>query len=536
MYIATVPNRNSPPAILLRQGYREGGKVKTRTLANLSHLPKERIEALRLALRGEFDNHKGSFIVDRVFGVLFVLLQIALRLSVVQALGRGRLAGLVLFLVLARVAHGGSRLSAVRFAKDHAVEEILGLTKFDEDDLYEALAFAAEKQEAVEDRLYREYSKRSGAPPALVLYDVTSSYLEGEKNELAEYGYNRDGKRGKKQIVLGLLAGPDGEPLSVQVFRGNTSDPETVASQVETLKKRFGVTDVVFVGDRGMVKAKGKGILRAADFRYITALTEPQIRKLLKNGILQTSLFDVTVQEVECEGKRLVLRKNPDVAAKEGHRREDKLARLAKKVAERNGFVNNHEKALPETGVKQMSAWIAKHKLSKIANVILDGRSLKVGINEEAKAEEALLDGCYVLETDVVAEQMDKETVDKRYRDLAKVERNFRAMKTGLLDVRPLFVRKESRTRGAVFVAMLALKVGRDMQEKLAAHFGTTDDDQYAVTVSDALSALGRWCFHKFEIGGKTALRLPRPDERLDEILNALQVSQVTTRAAGRWQ
>jgi hypothetical protein len=213
MYIATVPNRDSPPAILLREGYRQDGKCKSRTLANLSHLPAARIEALRKAFRGDFDGFSGQqAVADRIFGVLFVLLQLAARLGIVRALGRGRMAQLMLLLVLARVGHRGSRLSAVRWAREHAVQEVLGLGAFDEDDLYEALDFALQNQERIEDQLYREYVKQKGAAPALVLYDVTSVYLEGEHNELGQYGYNRDKKRGKKQIVVGLLTGADGEP------------------------------------------------------------------------------------------------------------------------------------------------------------------------------------------------------------------------------------------------------------------------------------------------------------------------------------
>ena len=224
MYIDTVPNRNSPPAILLRESYRQNGKVKKRTLANVSKLPKEIIELIRQALAGPV-KVVGESVSGAIVGVLFVLNELAQQCGLQRALGRSRLASLTLFLVLARVAHQGSRLSAVRWARDHAVKAVLGLNGFDEDDLYQALEWAAAEQEAIEQRLYRDYVKRTGQTPALVLYDVTSSYFEGEQNELGEYGYNRDGKKGKKQIVIGLLTASDGEPLSVEVFRGNTADP-----------------------------------------------------------------------------------------------------------------------------------------------------------------------------------------------------------------------------------------------------------------------------------------------------------------------
>ena len=240
MYIDTVPNRSSPPAILLRESYRENGKVKKRTLANLTKLPADIIGLIRQALAGPIQV-VGESLCGAVFGVLFVLNELALQCGLQRALGHSRLASLTLFLVLARIAHQGSRLSAVRWAREHAVKAVLGLGAFDEEDLYEALNWAAAQQEVIEERLYRDYVKRSAESPALVLYDVTSSYFEGEHNELAEYGYDRDGKKGKKQIVIGLLTARDGEPLSVEVFKGNTGDPATLGAQVGKLAARFKV-------------------------------------------------------------------------------------------------------------------------------------------------------------------------------------------------------------------------------------------------------------------------------------------------------
>jgi transposase len=530
MYIATVPNRNSPPAILLREGYRQDGKCKSKTLANLSHLPPERIEALRKALRGDFDGFSGQGVCDRIFGVLFVLLQLAIRLGIVRAVGKGRMAQLLLFLVVARVGHRGSRLSAVRWAKEHAVPEVLGVQDFDENDLYQALDYALDNQERIENQLYREYVKKKGSAPALVLYDVTSAYLEGEHNELGEYGYNRDGKRGKKQIVVGLLAGADGEPLAVKVFRGNTTDVQTVSEQIDTVKKRFGISDLVFVGDRGMVKTAGKQALGHAGLKYITALTDPQVRKLIKGGVIQIELFDDTVCEVQWQSKRLILRRNARVADKENRRRQDKLAKLADKVQGRNAYVQTHARALPESGLNRLVSWVKRHKLSGFVQLILEGDQLRIEADQDAMADDALLDGCYVLETDVAQDKLDTDAVDGRYRDLAFVERDFRSMKTAFLEVRPLFVRTEEHTRGAVFVAMLGLKLLREMQSKLSAHFGTTDQDPYAVTVEDALVALGRLCFERLEIEGKSVLRLPGPDARQSEILQALQVSYPSDR------
>ena len=266
MYIATVPNRHSAPAILLRESFREGGQVRTRTLANLTAWAPERIEALRRALQGEFDGLSGDLTptCGPIFAVLFVLQQLADRLGLTRVLGQERLATLALFLVLVRVAAQGSRLSAVRWAANHAVAETLGLGRFDEDDLDAALDALAPRQEQIEDTRYRVSRRQTESSPTVVLYDVTSSYFEGACHELAAFGYNRDKTAGKPQIVSGLVTTGKGEPIAVQVFDGNTSDPLTVPTQVEKLRTRFGITEVVFGGDRGMVKSKGKTVRAAA--------------------------------------------------------------------------------------------------------------------------------------------------------------------------------------------------------------------------------------------------------------------------------
>jgi transposase len=527
MYIATVPNRTSPPAILIRESYRHKGKVKSRTLANITDWDPARIEALRRALRGDFD-HLGAAdpIAGPVFGLLYALKQVAEELGITAALGKSRLGKLALFLALVRLPHQGSRLSAVRWAEDHAVAEVLGLGRFDEDDLYAALDDLCARQDKIEQNLYQRYLRRRGAPPALFLYDVTSSYLEGEHNALGEFGYNRDGKRGKLQIVIGLLADSEGEPLAVRVFAGNTGDPVTVADQIKLVKEQFGVKELVFVGDRGMVKSKGKQALKDAGLRYITALTDPQIRRLLAEGILQLGLFHETVCEVEADGVRYVLRKNESEEARVKHRLEDKLAKLSGKIEGRNLQVAASARCRPEAGSRQLQAWIARHKLTGLVELQLRERVLTLVKNEAAIERAMELAGCYVVTSDVPKEQMSGQEVHDNYLALQKVERDFRAMKTGLLEVRPVFVRKESRTRGHVFACMLALKISREMERRLRAAFGTTDANPHAITLPDALASLGRLCLLHYPIDADTTVtRLPRPDLRQKEILAALGVA-----------
>jgi transposase len=526
MYIDTVPNRQSPPAILLRESYRENGKVKKRTLANLSKLPAEIIALIRQALAGSVEV-VGQSVCGAIFGVLFVLNALARQCGLHRALGTSRMASLTLFLVLARIAHQGSRLSAVRWVREHALKAVLGLDGFDEEDLYAALDWAAEQQPRIEQQLYRDYVKRTGQAPALVLYDVTSSYFEGEQNELAEYGYNRDGKKGKKQIVIGLLTAQDGEPLSVEVFKGNTTDPTTIGAQVDKLAARFKVCEVIFVGDRGMVKAKGKAQLGQAHFRYISALTNPQIRKLIKADVIQPDLFEEQVMEVSEGNKRWVLRCDPPTQRKERHRRAQKLRRLAELVAERNTFVAQSARAKPEAGLRQLQQWARQYKLSGFVTLSLNERTIELQLDEQAKQEAALLDGCYCIESDVPTEQLSTQEVHDRYKDLQEVERNFRRLKTTCLEVRPVFVRKEQRTRGHVFIAMLALKVLRLLEQRLHTTFGTTESNAEAENADSALAALSRLCLQHYSIAGQKIVTLPRPDDRQKKILDALGVKLV---------
>ena len=523
MYIARIPNRNSKPAILLRESYRAGGKVRTRTIANLTKWAPERIAAMERLLKGEFDDWSGELASGEIFGVLFALKQLADQVGLTRVLGTAPESKSNLFLILARIAHGGSRLSAVRWAQQHAVEDVLGLEEFDEDDLYAALDWLAGQQERIEKALYQAYVKRCGQPPVLVLYDVTSSYFEGECNELGQFGYNRDGKRGKQQIVIGLLTAADGEPLAVRVFEGNTADPSTVASQITLLKEQFGLTEVVMVGDRGMIKAKGKAALSAEGWRYITALTDAQVRTLLKQGVLQPDLFDDHLCEVEHDGKRLVVRRNEAVRIREERRRADKLKQLQEKITDRNVFVAKSKRADVEKGLAALQRWVKSHKLGKFVTLTLEERVIVCAIDADAKAEDALLDGCYILETDVPAALMDGKTVDARYRDLQHVERNFRTVKTTFLEIRPIFLRKAERTKAHVFVAMLALKITRQFEASLRQTFGTTDTDADAITADDALVALGRLTYlYSTDRNGDRHVYLPRPDEHQNKILKAL--------------
>ena len=505
--------------ILLRESYREAGRVKKRTLLNLTRYPREQVEAMEWALKNPEAVNRAmaggqmGLCEGKSVGAAWAVAQAAQRLGIVKALGKGRQGQLALWQVIARVLEQGSRLSAVRLHETHALAGVVGLERgFDEEDLYENLAWLSARQPAIEQRLFE--ARRKGAPPSLFLYDVTSSYLEGQHNALGAYGYNRDGKRGKKQIVVGLLCDEAGEPVSAEVFSGNTQDPKTLSSQVHKTAERFGCANVTFVGDRGMVKQAQKDELNEAGFSYITALTKPQIEKLLKQGALQMELFDAQVCEVALDGRRLVLRRNPMRAQEMADVRADKRAALDKLVAEKNAYLDAHRRAKVETALNEVQAKIDKLRVGGWLSVRAEERALALEVDEAALAAESRLDGCYVLETDVDAEAAGAQTVHDRYKDLALVEDAFRVSKTGHLELRPIYVRSEKSTRGHVFVVMLAYLIRRELQRAWA---------HLDVTVEEGLDSLKTLCLMHVRLpGGRQLQQVPAPREQSKALLDAL--------------
>ena len=390
-----------------------------------------------------------------------------------------RVARLALYLVYARVFHQGSRLSAARCSEDHAVREVLNVGRFDEDDLYAALDYLHAQQQRIEDQLHAR--RKAGAGEAVFLYDVTSHYFEGEHNELADYGYPRNIKQGKQQVVAGLLTDGQGEPVSIQLYPGNTGDPPTFLDAVEKVKVRFGAQAVALVGDRGMIKRMGKQALGEAHFRYVTALTDPQIRALLKQGVFQMGLFEEQPAEVEAEGKRYVLRCNPQTRARERSRREDQWRGVKAKLEARNEAVETSAKKRAQSSLRRAQGLIQKYRLSKWVSVRLEGRKVVWSEDAAARQQAEQLDGCYVVESDLPKGLASTQQVHDRYLDLTKVERDFRTLKTGLLALRPIFLRKAERTRGHALAAMLALKLAREIDRRVA---------PLGLTVEDALERL----------------------------------------------
>jgi hypothetical protein len=481
MYIEAVPNRGSPPAILLRESYRAGGKVKKRTLLNLSDWPADRIAGFKMLLKG------GTVLPQEQQAITIIRSlphgHVAATLGTARKIGLDRLLGpdgnrcrdLILALVVGRLVAPGSKLAAARaLSPDTAsssLGEELGLGMVDEDELYTALDWLAVRQPVIETVLAKHHLTGG----ALVLYDVSSSYLEGRCCPLAQFGYNRDRKRGKLQIVYGLLCAADGCPVAIEVFEGSTADPMTLASQVSKLKERFGLDRVVLVGDRGMItQARISEDLRTAGLDWITALRAPAIKALRDAGALQMSLFDerdmASITSPDFPGERLIVCRNRTLAAERARKREallaateSDLARIAAAVARRRQPLQG----AAEIGL-QVGAVLDKHKMAKhFALEIADSRFAFARKTAEIAAE-AALDGIYVVRTSLPAARLDDAATVRRYKSLSLVEHAFRCLKTVDLQVRPIYHWLADRVRAHVFLCMLAYYLEWQMRQRLA--------------------------------------------------------------------
>lgn len=507
---------------LLRESYREQGEVRKRTIANLSSCSEQEIAAIKLALRhkeelGTLSNLRDELELQQGLsvGAVVTAYQVAERLGIVASLGASREGKLALWQVVARVLEQGSRLSAVRLAQRCAAVEVLGIEEsFHEDDLYANLTWLEEQQEKIEDRLFRR--SQSKKIEEVFLYDVTSVYLEGDCNELADYGYNRDKKKGKKQLVVGLLCTADGQPLSIEVFQGNTADTTTFGSQVKKAALRFGAKGVTFVGDRGMIRARQIADLGDEEFHYITAITKPQIESLVQKGTLQYSFFEKELAEIIDGDIRYVLRRNPFRADELSKALTNKMTTLSRVLNERNTYLREHPKARPAVAIRRVETKIKALKMPWLS-VILKERELLLCTDEVLLKEKTLLDGCYVLKTDLSQSQISKETVHDRYKDLALVEWAFRTSKTTHLEIRPVYVCKEENTRGHALVVMLAYLIIRELH---------CCWETFDLTVEEALRDLASLCNTQVRVRKTNVLfnSLPKPRPPLHALLKASHV------------
>jgi len=495
MYIEAVPNRGSPPAILLRQSLRENGRVRKRTLANLSDWPITLVEGFRTLLKGGVAVAEEGIRIRRSLphGHAAAVLGTIRAIGLDRLLGRPtdkRLAPLAIALIASRLVSPASKLATARdLAADTACSSLgrlLQLGAVDEVELYRALDWLGERQAAIETVLARRHLKDG----ALVLYDISSSWLEGRCCELARFGYSRDGKKGKLQIVYGLLCAADGCPVAV--FEGNTADPTTLATQIDKLKQRFGLSRVVLVGDRGMItSARIRAELAPAGLDWITALRAPQIRALVDAGAFQLSLFDerdlAEITAPEFPGERLVVCKNPLLAEERARKREDllrateaALTKLADQIARGTG----------PTGQDKIGRAVGRienrYKLAKLFDITVGEGSFTFGRNLARITDEARLDGFYVIRTSVEDKALAADNVVGAYKSLARVERAFRSLKTVDLHLRPIHHWLAPRVRAHVFLCMLACHVEWHMRERLKAML--FDDDDLTVAARERAS------------------------------------------------
>jgi Transposase DDE domain len=481
MYVTRVPNRSSPPAVLLRESFREDGKVKTRTLANLSDWPDAKVEALRRVLKGDtLVVAAERFTIERALphGHVAAGLGTLRRIGLDRLLPSrpDRLARLIEALIVARVLEPAAKLATARQLSDetaaHSLGAVLGLGTVDEDELYAALDRLGAAQPKIEAALARRHLTQG----CLVLYDLTSSYLEGRHCELARFGYSRDGKAGKLQIVFGLLCMAEGCPVAVEVFEGSTGDPTTLASQVAKLKDRFHLTRVVLVGDRGMITAaRIREDLAPAGLDWITSLRAPAIQALAaEDGPVQLSLFDerdlAEIESPDYPGERLIVCRNPALAAERARKREELLAATERDLARIQAATRRARK--PLTGQDAIGltvgAVLGRRKMAKHFHLTILDDSFTFARDTAAIAAEAALDGLYVLRTSVPAETLDASATVAAYKSLAQVERAFRSLKTVDLAVRPIHHRLAGRVRAHVFLCMLAYYVQWHLRRCLA--------------------------------------------------------------------
>ena len=493
MHVERVPNRNAKPTVLLRQSFREGRKVKKRTLANLSKLPDHAIEILRRALKGEtLVSPDQAFSCQRslphghVAAVLGSLRSLRLHALIAPAKSRAR--ELVLALIVARVIDPRSKLATARALNAETAVSSLGqllqLGPVDQHELYDAMDWLLRRQPGIEARLARQHLEEN----TLVLYDLTSTYVEGTRCPLARRGYSRDGKKNKLQIVFGLLCSPDGCPIAVEVFEGNTADPKTVASQVDKLRARFGLARVVLVGDRGMLTSARirEDLAGVEGLRWITALRAPAIKKLIADGTVQPSLFDerdlAEVTSDDFPGERLIVCKNPRLAAERRRKRQELLAAteaLLEPIAQATQREKRPLRGKDAIGLR-VGKVIDRYKVAKHFDPQITEDSLTFERLHEQIATEEQLDGIYIIRSNVEPERLDASQAVRAYKNLSRVERAFRSLKSVDLKVRPIHHRRPDRVRAHILLCMLAYYVEWHMRQQLAPLLFDDHDPQAA--------------------------------------------------------
>lgn len=497
MYIAVVPNRGSPPAILLRESMRDGKKVRTRTVANLSFLSMLQVEAMRRVLRGDvlvspedlFDKLR-----DRVHGSVDAVRRVMRKLRFDALLDRdsSRERDLIIAVVVARIVAPKSKLGTTRWCETTTLPEDLGIEDADEDEVYEAMDWLLARQDAIEEQLAKRHLREGG----LVLYDLSSSYFEGTTCPLAALGHSRDGKKGTLQVNYGLLADARGCPVAVSVYKGNTGDPTTLLPQVDKVRGKFKIERLVIVGDRGMITQKQIDALSKSEgVGWITALKTGRIRKLASSGALQMGLFDTknlfAIEHPDFPGERLVACKNHELGRLRAHKRESLLDATTKLLEGiQNTVSRGRLTGKAAIGVRIGKA-INRYKVAKHFVLKIHDKSFSFERRHDAIAVEAAIDGIYVIRTSMPKDEAPDDDVVRNYKKLANVERAFRTMKSVSLKVRPIHHHLESRVRAHIFLCMLAYYVEWHMREALRPML-FSDEDQRAKATRDPVAPAKR--------------------------------------------
>lgn len=522
MYITEVPCKKPSgkvfKTVLLRKSYREGNKVKNKTIANLSDCSEDEINRIKAALKNKkvpldsdgagFDIHQG-----RSIGGVYVLYKLAERLGIVSVLGNSFHAKLALWLIIARILEQRSRLSATRLDDKYDIASVISLERgFDENNLYDCLHWLSKNQHEIEDSLYK---KKKGSQK-FFWYDVTSSYLEGIYNELAAFGYNRDKKHRKRIIVIGLLCQDEGDPLSIEAFRGNTQDTQTFENQLIKLKNRFGCESVTMICDRGLIREKQKKLLKAYGYHFITALPMPQILALLNAGLVKLEDFTNELKSIYNDGHRYIYRRNPERALETQRQREERFETALRKVNQENKRLREKLKASPYTAKRRIQRTLKQLCVFEWVDVNIVKRQLVLQIDEEKLKKKSAFDGCYIWTTDLTDSELSNREIYDRYKDLKYIEDDFRSFKTEFLEVRPIFVRSEASTRGHLVVVMLAHIILRALRQAWS-HLDKT--------VEEALADLNHLCLETIQFSdGRKTNYIPIPNNQAAALLKAVQI------------
>ena len=528
MYIERVPNRNSPPAVLLRESYREGDKICKRTIANLSQLPDDVIENLKAALKGGkvIDNIESVLKVKRslphghVAAILGTIKKIGLE-PIIESENNKRNA-IIKSLITARIIDPKSKLATSRGLRretaNSSLGKILNLEKVTEDDLYEALDWLGDSQEAIEEKLAAKELRQG----SLVLYDLTSTYLEGDGCNLGEYGYSRDKKRGYTQIVFGLICNSQGCPVAVEVFPGNTNDATTVKAQIEKVRNRFGLSCVVWVGDKGMLTSLviKEELSNSEGIDWITTLRKNQIKQLVERQEIQLGLFDerniVEIESEEYPGERLVVCKNPLLAARNQHKREELIKATTIELDKIVAATQREKRALSgqdKIGLR-VGKVINKYKVGKYFELEITENSFNYSLKQEIKKADEIMDGLYTIRTSVTTENMSPIETVKAYKQLAKVEQAFRSLKSIDLKVRPIYHYRDHRVKSHIFLCMLSYYVEWYMRRSLTSLLFEEEPEELSLDESRVL---------KYQANSKTKRKSRTKRNELNEPVHSFR-------------